>query len=152
VRTAKSQSLAPAFEAFVYVSRAENFSPGDLPELVKGSQNRNAAYGLSSVLILSNGRFLQYVEGPPVPLLRLWNRLQHDPRHTAVKLLHYAPTDSRRFEAWPLKHVAAKIDVAAISKLGRTPAALRSDAAVSLILELLPLRARARTPRAVRGT
>lgn len=152
MRKTNHPPAVPSFEAFVYVSRVDRLAPGDLPDLVKQSKQRNAAHGLTAVLIVGGGRFLQYVEGPPIPLLQLWNRLQHDPRHTAVKLLHYAPTATRRFPNWSLEHLTGKIDLDAIDTMGKTPAALNSDAGVQFVVEALPLPARSRLLRAAAGS
>jgi Sensors of blue-light using FAD len=151
VRKSHHPPAVPSFEAFVYVSRADRLAPGDLPELVKQSKLRNTAHGLTSVLVVGGGHFLQYVEGLPIPLLQLWNRLQHDPRHTSVKLLHYAPIATRRFPDWSLEHLTGKIDQDAIHAMGKTPAALNSDAGVQFVLEALPLPARSRLQRAAGG-
>jgi Sensors of blue-light using FAD len=124
---------------------------GDLPDLVKQSQQRNTAHGLTAVLIVGSGRFLQYVEGPPIPLLQLWNRLQHDPRHSDVRLLHYASIATRRFPDWAMHHLTSKIDQASIDKVGKTPAALSSDAGVRLVIDTLPLPTRSRLQRAGGG-
>ena len=147
----KVPSAIPPFEAFVYASRAKDFPPGDLPDLVAQSARRNAAHLLTGVVLIGDGRFLQYVEGPPVPLLQLWNRLQHDPRHTNVALLYYAPAPARRFPHWPMERFTARIDTAKLERLAQSPRTLQTDAGLQLVLELLPLPARTRGGRSAGG-
>ena len=55
------------------------------------------------------GLFVQWVEGPPENVRRLWQRLQRDPRHTDLEILHEGPNrdivgmDARLFPGWSLR-------------------------------------------------
>jgi Sensors of blue-light using FAD len=57
------------------------------------------------VLCLSDGIFLQVLEGGRSAVSQLYNRIAADPRHRDVELLLYQEIAERRFAGWSMGQV-----------------------------------------------
>ena len=88
-------------EFFVYRSHAR-VSPNspEACEIVATSVRRNGAAGLTGFLHHEPGLFVQYVEGPPLSLWDLWDRLGRDARHDDVTLIGKGLLSHRFFDDW----------------------------------------------------
>src|SRR5688572_7201477 len=87
----------------IYASRAANSVNAEaLGAIIKASRTRNAAAGVTGVLVFSDGVFLQLLEGGRNAVSALYNRIARDPRHHDVVLLAYDEVDERRFSGWSM--------------------------------------------------
>ncbi len=85
----------------VYHSRASiNFSELDLLYLLAGSRARNRSEGVTGVLVFDRGSFFQWIEGANLPLQRIWNSIQKDPRHHDIRVLADHAIPVRLFQDW----------------------------------------------------
>lgn len=85
----------------VYHSKASvGFSELDLLYLLAGSRARNRAEGLTGVLVFDRGAFFQWIEGPNLPLQRVWNSIRQDPRHADLQVLADSAIPMRLFQDW----------------------------------------------------
>jgi hypothetical protein len=75
----------------------------EIQELLRASQARNNAEGLTGVLIYDDGAFFQWLEGPTEGLARVWDSILHDVRHHRITVLRDEPIDGRVFEGWDLR-------------------------------------------------
>jgi hypothetical protein len=88
----------------VYHSKASvNFSELDLLYLLAGSRARNRAEGLTGVLVFDRGMFFQWIEGPNLPLQRVWNAIRKDNRHEEIKVLADLSIPTRVFHDWHMQ-------------------------------------------------
>lgn len=71
-----------------------------LPEILRISQPRNEAAGVTGALLSCDGRFLQVLEGPMTKVLETYGRIFRDPRHTELKVIEAARVGSRLFPNW----------------------------------------------------
>ncbi|MBW8852284.1 MAG: BLUF domain-containing protein [Xanthomonadales bacterium] len=71
-----------------------------LVSLLSHARARNAAQGITGVLLYANGAFVQCLEGPSAAVDALFARIERDPRHGDVVLLHALPVARRHFGAW----------------------------------------------------
>jgi hypothetical protein len=78
-------------------------SDAELHDLLCTAQRRNKAEGLSGVLVVEQGAFFQWLEGPSAALGRVWDSISRDPRHTQVTVLRDEPISQRVFEGWDLR-------------------------------------------------
>lgn len=78
-------------------------------DIVAVSQVNNAGFGLTGFLHAEEGVFLQYLEGPPKPLWRLYDRLHLDDRHEDLVLLGCGDVGARRFEDWRMGYSDAHV-------------------------------------------
>lgn len=100
----------------VYISLSsfagpENFKGAIEPTaekiLLKARVNNHNS-GLSGVLCLGDGCFLQCLEGDEVPLNHLLLKLRQDSRHRHFTVLWQKPIKTRSFGRWQMKFVAVK--------------------------------------------
>src|SRR5437868_15228323 len=87
----------------IYASRAADSVNADaLAPVMKASRTRNAAAGITGVLVFSDGVFLQLLEGGRSAVSALYNRIARDERHRDVVLLAYDEVTERRFSGWAM--------------------------------------------------
>ena len=100
------EGLQPGLYSLTYVSLATELDPGLLlrqaHEISASSSLRNRQHGLTGALSVGGGWFAQVLEGPRRALLSTFDRLLHDPRHTDIRLIDFAPTKARAFAAWSM--------------------------------------------------
>ncbi|MFZ2990356.1 BLUF domain-containing protein [Ideonella sp.] len=90
-----------------YASRPSSvFTPDDLASILTTSQRNNARVGVTGVLCLINGIFLQQLEGDRTEVNRLYHRIVADPRHRDPALLDFAEIIGRRFTSWDMGSLA----------------------------------------------
>lgn len=88
-------------EFLVYRSQAL-VAPGSVEarRIVATSVRNNARYGITGFLHHEPQLFVQYVEGPPESLRRLWALLLRDPRHADPTMVGKGIISHRFFEDW----------------------------------------------------
>lgn len=84
-----------------YRSQARpGFSQADLDALLDWSRRYNAEHGLTGLLLYSDERFVQVLEGSETAVRTLFTRIQQDTRHTQVVTLSEGPGPQRWFAEW----------------------------------------------------
>ena len=93
----------------VYVSQAAKaFSTDDLAGLLTHSRERNAADGVTGLLVyryntdFKRGNFLQVLEGTNDALDDVWRRISGDPRHHTIIVLDEGESETRMFGDWSM--------------------------------------------------
>jgi hypothetical protein len=85
----------------IYASVAtQDYSEGELDKILESAVRNNARLEVTGLLLYSNRRFLQVLEGNPNVLNELINRIKVDPRHEKVNILVRAPIKEREFPQW----------------------------------------------------
>lgn len=93
-----------ALSTIVYHSKASvNFSELDLLYLLAESRARNRAESVTGVLVFDRGQFFQWIEGPNLPLQRIWNSIRQDPRHADIQVLADTSIPMRLFQDWHMQ-------------------------------------------------
>ena len=112
-------------KALVYVSSAtELFSEQALDELLQGARRKNERIGVTGVLLHCEGNFMQYVEGPPQAIDRLYERIRADDRHHSIVTIHEEPLDARQFAGWSMAYAPTQAaDFARLSSASRVGSA-----------------------------
>ncbi|MEE4361552.1 MAG: BLUF domain-containing protein [Pseudomonadales bacterium] len=128
-----------ALETFVYCSRAsEGVGDVEVDRLIKFSQRRNVARGVTGVLVFGSGVFFQWIEGPPAEVQNLIASLHGDSRHhDIVELDRSVEKRERLYPGWEMERVEAE-DIRAVLQdaLGSTEDE-HNVAALTRILEHL---------------
>lgn len=94
-----------------YASRASTtLGPADVKDILRSSGKNNAQAGITGVLCLSNGIFLQYLEGDRAAVNQLYHRLLNDPRHRDPAVLDFGEIAARRFVSWSMGLISATED------------------------------------------
>ncbi len=106
----------------LYASRATDTMTADsLALIMKQSKTNNAKSGITGVLCLSEGIFLQVLEGGRNVVSALYNRIANDARHRDVVLLHYQEINERCFAGWSMGEVnMARLNPALLLKYSET--------------------------------
>jgi hypothetical protein len=90
----------------MYASRAvTTIDQEELVAILRKSKANNPAVGVTGVLCLGEGIFLQVLEGGRSAVNKLYNRIASDSRHTDVELLCYEEIGERRFAGWSMGQV-----------------------------------------------
>lgn len=74
----------------------------ELRDLVRQSAENNRARGITGLLLLSGGDFLQVLEGPSDAVNKLFNRIVRDPRHHDVSLIAFEQIGPFYFDEWDM--------------------------------------------------
>ena len=87
----------------IYASRTAGvLTPMDVKDIVRRSQRNNAKLGVTGMLMLSNGIFLQCLEGDHMAVNMLYHRIMLDARHREPAVLGYTEIDQRLYGAWAM--------------------------------------------------
>jgi hypothetical protein len=127
----------------MYASRAvAAMDPEELHAILRQSRSHNAQHGITGLLCLSGGIFLQVLEGGRGPVNRLYNRIAADARHSDVELLLYEEISERRFAGWAMGQVnMALLNPALLLKYSATatldPYSVSGDVSLALFEELV---------------
>ena len=88
----------------VYRSQATRpLSPAALQGLLEAARRRNAAAGLTGLLVVDRDRFVQWLEGPAAGLEPVWHSILRDPRHRRIEWLPLSSHEARLFPEWGLQ-------------------------------------------------
>ena len=127
----------------MYASRAvPAVDQEELVAILKTSKTNNPKVGVTGVLCLSGGIFMQVLEGGRNAVNRLYNRIAADSRHSDVVLLCYDEIAERRFAGWSMGQVnLARLNPALLLKYSASavldPFAVSGKASAALFNELV---------------
>ena len=95
-----------------YISTVTPGTPPDVLEsILLTSRRRNAAAGVTGLLVFDGRRFLQALEGEESAVRTAYDRIQRDPRHRAVVLLSSREITARDFGEWAMASRLARAPV-----------------------------------------
>jgi hypothetical protein len=88
----------------IYTSAAsQEFSAAALKKLLVGARLRNKEAGVSGMLVYHDGTFLQALEGEKRAVTDVFLRIEKDPRHRNIAVLHRGPgPEARVFGDWSM--------------------------------------------------
>jgi hypothetical protein len=100
---------SPSIAVLAYRSRANvPMDEAALDLILSLAQKRNRAEGVTGVLVYDKGCFLQWLEGPPQALARVWSSISRDPRHGEIEVLRQGALPERFFDNWDLRLARSK--------------------------------------------
>jgi len=86
-----------------YASRAARIlGPSDVKDILASSRRNNAQLGITGMLCLHDGIFLQLLEGDRQAVNVLYHRILIDPRHKEPAVLDFGEISARRFTRWSM--------------------------------------------------
>jgi len=127
----------------VYCSRAvPGLDQEELHAILKKSRAHNARLGVTGVLCLADGFFVQVMEGGRAAVNQLYNRIVADSRHSDITLLGYDEVRERRYAGWAMGQAnMARLNPALLLKYSERavldPYALDAPAVIALFDELV---------------
>ena len=89
----------------VYCSRNVIAGQGvdaEVAEILAASRRNNRRDGITGALLVSPVGFAQVLEGPLSAVERTFERIQRDPRHAQVDILHASEVGARCFAGWAM--------------------------------------------------
>jgi hypothetical protein len=91
----------------IYASKTnQEFSAADLKKLLAHARLRNREAGVTGMLLFHDGVFLQALEGEARAVNEIFARIEIDPRHRYLSVLHRGPgPEGRVFGDWPMGYV-----------------------------------------------
>ncbi|GAK58393.1 activator of photopigment and puc expression [Candidatus Vecturithrix granuli] len=90
----------------IYMSDAADYIDWeDLKDILTKSEKNNAKIDVTGMLVFSDNKFLQVLEGPAKNLSSLYAKISQDARHRNCLLISYTPIHQRVFSAWAMKGV-----------------------------------------------
>ena len=110
----------PELHQILYVSQlAPDQPPNVVGRIVTLARSRNAADGITGLLVFDGMRFCQHFEGPPEQVQALMARLNSDPRHTDLRVLHQGRVAQRHYQRFEmgLAETDQRDDLADIARL-----------------------------------
>lgn len=91
----------------VYASTATaGFQEADIPRLLEGARLKNAARGITGMLLFIEGSFFQVLEGEPGAVDTIYATIAEDSRHTRVTQIIREPIARRSFDEWSMGFAA----------------------------------------------
>lgn len=120
---------------FLYHSEISiNANVSCVADIARFSRVFNENNCITGLLIFDGQRFVQYIEGSAEQVLVLANKISLDARHTKFTPLHQAQGITQRlFSEWNIAYVSDD-EAERLSAM----CALKGDAAVTCLLQLLP--------------
>jgi len=103
---------------------ARNIRFQDVEEIAERSASRNAALGVSGLLLYTPSHFAQVLEGDETVVRQVYDRVKRDARHTRVRTISEQPISERAFGDWGMKAAALRSELSAdvLSRLDATSA------------------------------
>lgn len=128
----------------VYVSRMRDTADSRKTEeaIFRVSHEHNPPHGITGILCVGSGIFLQAIEGGREAVNALYARIVRDERHTDVQLLHFQEIKERRFGGWAMGRVNLEsLNTSTVLKYSEKPElnpyAVSGDVSLALLEELL---------------
>ena len=87
-------------------SAAPDLDMTDLEQMLVESRLRNRARGITGMLVLVDGVFLQILEGEQDKVVDLMRTIEQDPRHSGIKVFHEQNTGERAFASWSMAYLS----------------------------------------------
>ena len=85
----------------IYFSHATRpMEANDLQALLDFARDHNSAHDISGLLLYQAGYFLQALEGEPLEIQKLFERIKRDTRHCKVTKIYDQEVDERSFADW----------------------------------------------------
>jgi hypothetical protein len=89
--------------SLVYVSFASyDLTDEQLKDILQESRENNRTKNITGMLLYRNHCFIQALEGEEDEVKRLYQKIQSDPRHENIVLVHTGPIESRTFPGWSM--------------------------------------------------
>ncbi len=103
----------------VYVSnRKSNCTEEEIEKILASCKKNNPPLQITGVLLFSDAKFIQMVEGDSKVITGLYDKIKLDSRHSNTVMLSYGPIKEKSFPSWHMgarkiagSHVDFKTDI-----------------------------------------
>ncbi len=112
----------------VYVSnRKPTCTQEEIEKILSSCKKNNPSLSITGVLLYSDTKFIQLVEGDAKVIMALYDKIKTDSRHTNPMMISYNPIKEKSFPSWhmgtkniPKNSVEFKTDITDDDKLAFT--------------------------------
>ena len=87
-------------EIFYCSVLAQDLPANAVGAIVSRARAHNAAQNITGLLVFDGMRFCQHLEGPREAVETLMQRIEQDPRHVEVRVVHRGPLQARRYSGF----------------------------------------------------
>ena len=95
-----------ALKSLTYTSLARlDLTARDIEAIHRTARDVTSIEGITGLLIFNGTHFLQIVEGSPLAIDDLVERLRRDPRHSGIEIRDQRGIDERSFPDWSMELV-----------------------------------------------
>lgn len=92
--------MKPLYKLIYSSTRQPTCTSEDIENILESCKRNNPGKNVTGVLLHSNHKFIQYIEGSSEEVIGLYDRIKDDKRHKNVVMLSYAPVSERVFPSW----------------------------------------------------
>lgn len=87
----------------VYTSfRKNDCDESEIDKILESCRKNNPRRNITGILLHSDKRFIQYMEGAKDDVLELYNLIEEDDRHTSVNQRSFESIEQRVFPSWEM--------------------------------------------------
>ena len=87
----------------VYTSfRKPDCDDAEIQKILDSCKKNNPGRNVTGILMHSDKRFIQYIEGEKKDLLELYDLIKEDPRHGGINQRNLEPIKERVFPSWQM--------------------------------------------------
>ena len=79
-------------------------SEEDVDRLLFQIREKNKRLAITGLLLLIQGKFVQYIEGPKSEIKNVYESIKNDPRHNELLLLDSGEIKERQFQDWSMAY------------------------------------------------
>ena len=85
----------------VYVSnRSSKCRQEELDMILDSCKRNNPSLNITGILLYSDSKFIQLVEGEAKTLMELYDKIKKDERHNNPMMISYGPIKEKSFPSW----------------------------------------------------
>jgi hypothetical protein len=126
----------PDLHEIIYVSTLADDAPVRVvADIAMRSRRHNQQADVTGLLVFDGLRFCQQLEGCAREVAAIMARIQGDPRHHDVEVLHHGPLEKRRFRRFSLGYTSVE-DIELLERLQRLKGQAAVEAFVALLADL----------------
>lgn len=85
-------------------SQSRIMSKKSIEDFLFEVREKNKQLAITGILLLIQGKFVQYIEGPAEEIDRVYESINQDKRHTDLILLDSGELNERQFEDWAMAY------------------------------------------------
>ena len=134
-----SESMTNLFR-LLYVSQSlQRIRHSDVQAILRVSQRNNRRNGITGVLCIGTGMFMQVLEGPEQKVIATYAGIIEDPRHTRCGIVNAVPAKARLFDEWAMGYIKTEAEAPRLMDyaLSVREAATSQDRTISMMRDLV---------------
>jgi len=85
-------------------SQSRTMSKKSVEDFLFQVREKNKHLAITGILLLIQGKFVQYIEGPAEEIDKVYDSISKDKRHTEMILLDSGPLEKRQFTDWSMAY------------------------------------------------